>query len=35
MFGKHYHWQRRSWFTRIGIDPMVATNVALVNPHQT
>ena len=30
MFGNHYHWTRRSWFTRMGVDPMLATVVALL-----
>jgi hypothetical protein len=30
MFGNHYHWQRRSWFARMGVDPMLATVVALL-----
>ena len=30
VFGKHYHWQLRSWFTRIGVDPMLATVIALL-----
>ena len=30
MFGNHYHWTRRSWFARIGVDPMVATVMALL-----
>ena len=30
MFGNHYHWTKRSRFARMGVDPMLATVIALL-----